>query len=319
MNRQFGVASRPLWSILFSIKPSNLANSANSASESASFAIAPTPSATTAPLALTVQVAGPATGFPILALHGHPGRGISLQVFLDHLSDRYRVLAPDLRGYGHSRVSQPFTMADHLHDLEALLDQQGNSRCILLGWSLGGILALELTLKCPDRVQGLILIATAARPRSNHPRITWPDNLLTGLAAIANQIQPGAPWHIRAFGRRSLFRYLVQQQTPATYRWLARDAIGAYRQTSRYANQALHDALRSGYDRLPELAQITQPCLCLCGEQDRHITATATKETAAALPNSELHCYPQTAHLFPWEIPAQVNADLDRWLAQFTP
>ncbi|HEY9737164.1 MAG TPA: alpha/beta hydrolase, partial [Trichocoleus sp.] len=65
-------------------------------------------------------------GYPILCLHGHPGSSQSMAVFTDHLSNspygRYRTLAPDLRGYGSSRVHEPFMMTDHLEDLAELLD-----------------------------------------------------------------------------------------------------------------------------------------------------------------------------------------------------
>jgi len=62
------------------------------------------------------------------------------------------------------------------------------------------------------------------------------------------------------------------------------------------------------------LPQIQCPCLVLAGAGDRHITAQASRETAERLPHAAWHCYPDTAHLFPWEIPDQVLADIDRWL-----
>ncbi|HEY9846191.1 MAG TPA: alpha/beta hydrolase, partial [Candidatus Caenarcaniphilales bacterium] len=127
-----------------------------------------------------LQVYEAGGGFPILCLHGHPGSGASLSVFTQRLSQQFRTLAPDLRGYGKSRTDRDFAIADHLLDLEAVLDRYQIERCLILGWSLGGILALELALKLPERVSGLVLIATAARPRSNHPPITWQDNFYTG-------------------------------------------------------------------------------------------------------------------------------------------
>jgi pimeloyl-ACP methyl ester carboxylesterase len=54
----------------------------------------------------------------------------------------------------------------------------------------------------------------------------------------------------------------------------------------------------------------------LAGEQDRHITAAASQETARYLPHSDWIIYDQVAHLFPWEIPEQVLADIDQWLAR---
>lgn len=249
-----------------------------------------------------------------MCLHGHPGSGRSLAVFTQPLSAQFQTIAPDLRGYGSSQVSRPFVMTDHLTDLEALLEDQQIDRCLVLGWSLGGILAMELALRFPDRVQGLILVATAARPWGDHPAITLMDNINTGIAGIVNRLRPGWQWNIDTFGKRSLFRYLVQQHTPRTYQYLADAALPAFLQTSSHATRALFSSIQQGYNRLPALSQITAPCLVLAGDCDRHITAAASREMLTVLPNAEYHGYPNTAHLFPWEIPDQVIADIEDWL-----
>lgn len=264
------------------------------------------------PITLRTHIAG--KGYPLLCLHGHPGSGASLSVFTAHLSRRFRTLAPDLRGYGQSRTGRDFAMTDHLLDLEALLDQHQIQRCLVLGWSLGGILALELALRQPQRISGLILVATAANPRSDHPPISWQDNFYTGLAALLNWLYPGWPWNIQNFGQRSLFRYLIQQHQPPAYRYLASAAVPAYLQTSGRAHRALQQALKTRYNRLAELQQLDLPCLVLAGSCDRHITAASSLETAQHLPQSQWICYPHTAHLFPWEIPQQVLKDIDQWL-----
>lgn len=206
-------------------------------------------------------------------------------------------------------------MTDHLIDLEALLDRLQVERCLVLGWSLGGILAMELALRLPTRISGLILVATAARPRGNHPPISWEDNLYTGIASILNRLQPGWQWNIETFAKRSLYRYLIQQHTWGAYQYIASEAMAAYLQTSRAATRALSLALKAGYNRLADLEHIQSPCLVLAGSEDRHITAESSRETAQHIKNSQWHCYPNTAHLFPWEIPNQVLKDIDDWIA----
>ncbi|MGH1395459.1 MAG: alpha/beta fold hydrolase [Trichormus sp.] len=267
---------------------------------------------TTKAVNLKVDIQG--EGFPILCLHGHPGSGRSLAVFTNHLSKRYQTFAPDLRGYGKSRFHGNFAMEDHLTDLEALIDSLQIEKCLVLGWSLGGILAMELALRLPQRVTGLILVATAARPRGNHPPITWQDNLYTGIAALLNYLKPGWQWNIDTFGKRSLFRYLIQQHTYTAYNYIAKAAVPAYLQTSPSATRALYNALRLGYNRLPDLQNILCPSLVIAASDDVHITAESSLETAQHLKYSQWQCYPNTAHLFPWEVPQQVLSDIDCWL-----
>lgn len=254
------------------------------------------------------------TGFPILCLHGHPGSARTMAVFCDRLSRQYCTLAPDLRGYGASRVNRPFRLEDSLDDLVALLDRQGIERCIVLGWSLGGILALELALRQPQRVAGLVLVATAARPVGSHPPTSGLEAVNTGLASLLNLALPGHPWIIETLGKRSLYRYLLQQHSPAAYQRLATEGFWAFVKTSPYAHQALNRAIAQGYNRLPDLASLKIPSLVLCGECDRHITAQASLETARHLPQATSRCYPNTAHLLPWEIPDRLLNDIEAWL-----
>jgi proline iminopeptidase len=263
---------------------------------------------------LNVYVQG--EGFPIFCLHGHPGSGQALSVFTNHLSRRFKTIAPDLRGYGKSRFQGNFNMQDHLIDLEKLLDRYQIEKFLLLGWSLGGILAMELALLHPERVTGLILLGTAARPYGNHPPITWQDNLYTGIAALLSCVNPNWRWNIETFGKRSLFRYLIQQHTPTAYQHIAKYAVPAYLQTSSAATKALYSAIRAGYNRVADLQRIKCPSLVLAGDKDRHITAECSLETSMNLKNSQWCCYPNTAHLFPWEIPQQVLSDIDNWLLQ---
>ncbi|MCJ2543393.1 alpha/beta fold hydrolase [Thermostichus vulcanus] len=251
---------------------------------------------------------------PILMLHGHPGDGDCMTVFAEAVAGLHPCVAPDLRGYGRSQVADPFGMGDHLEDLQRLLDKLGWSECLVLGWSLGGILALELALRLPERVKGLVLVATAACPHSEHPPTDGWDQVNTGIASLINWVWPGWEWNIETFGRRSLYRYLIRQHTPTAYRYLAQSALPAYLRTSHQANQALRAALRQGYNREGELSRLRIPALVMAGEQDCHITLRSSLATAQALPNSTWIAYPNTAHLFPWEIPAQVGQDLRQWL-----
>ena len=270
----------------------------------------------TVSMRLHTETQGPVTGYPVLCLHGHPGSGAAMSVFTDALAALgFRTYAPDLRGYGHSKTAYPFEMTCHLDDLEELLARYGIKECLVLGWSLGGILAMELALRRSDVVRGLILIGTAARPSGSHPPISVRDNVMTGIAGLVNCLVPGWEGAI-ALGKQSLFRYLICNHTPTAYSYLAKAGAPATLRTSRHATDALTRAIQAGYNRLPDIKALTVPALMLYGECDRHISAKSSLETAKALPKCDVYGYPNTAHLFPWEIPDKVTLDIQRWLSK---
>ena len=253
-------------------------------------------------------------GTPILCLHGHPGSRACMQVFTNALSKYWKTISPDLRGYGDSKTATQFEMEDHVSDLIDLLDRLEVNEFLILGWSLGGILALEIALRYPNRVKGMILVASSAYPVSSHPKVGFFTLLWTVVAGIFNRIRPGWAWNIQWFGRRSLFKYLVQTHTPQTYRYLADVAWSAFFQTSKNAHLALNRAISRGYNRLPQVSEIDCPSLVMAAECDRHITVESSFKTHQQLAESQWILYPKTAHLFPWEIPNVVTADIINWL-----
>ena len=269
----------------------------------------------------------------VLCLHGHPGSKAAMQMFVEHFKGRgISAIAPDLRGYGNCKAISTFTMLDHVQDLWDLLERDRQSdesneyvtEYLILGWSLGGILAIELALRMVEeqkeskkelapKIVGLILIAAAAKPRSNLPEIAWWEYANLVIAVVLHWIVPKQRWHIQWFGKRSLIKYLIQQHSQFAYDQIAGVGAKAYVQTSRYAQIALMQALRQGYDRTVDLVKIQVPCLAIAAEQDRHITAASTAETAKLLPDCEFICYPNTAHLLPWEIGDRLLTDIDTW------
>ncbi len=278
----------------------------------------------------------------VLCLHGHPGNSEAMEMFVKHFqSQGIQAIAPNLRGYGDCKANLPFTMLDHIQDLENILNisctsnNSGENAYLILGWSLGGILAIELALRygalskdaaiCPPpnppKIVGLILIATAAKPRSDLPQIHWWEYTNLAIAIFLHWLlskifSPTPTWHIQWFGKHSLIKYLIQQHTLFAYDCITNIGSRAFFQTSRYAHRALSKAIQQGYDRTAELSKITVPCLAIAADSDRHITPASTIETANLLPNCQLICYPHTAHLLPWEISDRLLADIDQWCNQ---
>jgi pimeloyl-ACP methyl ester carboxylesterase len=105
--------------------------------------------------------AGPA----VVLIHGHPFNRSMWAPQVAALSDGYRVIAPDLRGYGDSPVT-PGTvpMSQLAADVAALLDRLGAARAAVVGLSMGGLVAMELAIADPARWWALGLVATTAQP-----------------------------------------------------------------------------------------------------------------------------------------------------------
>jgi pimeloyl-ACP methyl ester carboxylesterase len=101
----------------------------------------------------TVQVG---QGAPLLLLHGWPEYWLTWEPVMSRLANRYRLIAPDLRGFGDSdKPSGPFGAVGHAADMLALLDELGIERVGVIGHDVGGAAMLPLARKAPERVVGL--------------------------------------------------------------------------------------------------------------------------------------------------------------------
>jgi lipase len=102
----------------------------------------------------------------MLCLHGVQAHGARFRRLAEErLTDRFHVVAPDLRGHGRSSWDPPWSLAAHVADIEELADEL--SPAVVLGHSFGGRLVLELAARRPERVPRAILLDPAAQvPRA---------------------------------------------------------------------------------------------------------------------------------------------------------
>ncbi|MEV0092153.1 alpha/beta hydrolase [Streptomyces sp. NPDC050738] len=101
---------------------------------------------------------GPATGRPLLALHGHISEGAAFAGLAAQLGDEWRVIAPDQRGHGDSDRAADYSRQGYIDDLVALLAHLGLDSTVALGHSLGGINAYQLAAQHPRLVSAIINI-----------------------------------------------------------------------------------------------------------------------------------------------------------------
>ena len=103
----------------------------------------------------------PESGVPVILIHGNASSSRFFEETLAALPDGYRGLAPDLRGFGNSET-KPLDatrgLADFSDDLRALVEELGLGKAHLLGWSVGGTIALRYTMDHPEDVASLFLV-----------------------------------------------------------------------------------------------------------------------------------------------------------------
>jgi pimeloyl-ACP methyl ester carboxylesterase len=102
------------------------------------------------------HVAETGSGSPLLLLHGWPEFWLTWEPVMRRLADRFRLFAPDLRGFGDSdKPHGPWSAADHAADMLALADALGLGRFGVVGHDVGGAVMRALARAAPDRLSGL--------------------------------------------------------------------------------------------------------------------------------------------------------------------
>jgi pimeloyl-ACP methyl ester carboxylesterase len=112
-----------------------------------------------------VITCGPADGEPVILLHGNVSAARFFEELMLAFPARYRVIAPDMRGYGRSEarpVDATRGMRDFSDDLHALVQTLDISRFHLLGWSLGGCVAMQYAIDHAAALASLTLLATGS-------------------------------------------------------------------------------------------------------------------------------------------------------------
>src|SRR2546421_9734828 len=104
-------------------------------------------------------------GPPTLLLHGIGNYGRYWDLFADAVGRRLALVAPDARGHGESgRPADGYAVADFTADALAVLDGAGIKQAVVIGHSMGGIYAINLAARRPDRVRALVIVDASPDP-----------------------------------------------------------------------------------------------------------------------------------------------------------
>lgn len=230
----------------------------------------------------------------LLLLHGFTGSGLNWQDVALKL-EGWRIIAPDLPGHGGT-AAPAGGMREVADDLVSLLDQLDVDQAVVIGYSLGGRLALHLALQAPERVRALVLLGATpgiADPAARAQRVAED-------ADRARRIETDYEAFVDDWEALPLFA-TQRALGPAT-----RQRIGAIRRG--HDPRALAEALRrvgTGaqaplYDRLHELGM---PVLWVVGEYDAKFRAIAD-QVRPLLPSAQFAILPYAGHAVHIERPS---------------
>jgi len=213
---------------------------------------------------------------------------------LRRLRRRFRLVVLDNRGVGESDAAEGwYTVSTMVEDVVAVLDQEDISEAHVLGVSLGGMVAQELAIRRPDRVDRLVLVSTTSG---------WPFTF--PLPARSARLLAVGPMLPRANARRRQLRAMMSRQSLADQPLLA-DEMSTYLSSLPHDPRSKRQQMMAGATYVGGLRQlkIRADTLVLHGSAD----TVADPRNAALLANqiagAELEMFPDAGHLLFWEHP----------------
>lgn len=260
---------------------------------------------------LEVDVRG--RGPTLVCLHGFGGAKEDFDDYLDDLAADWQVVAPDLRGHGDSDAPDDpaaYTLERIALDIEAVADAVGASQFVLLGHSMGGMVARRVALRAPRRVDGLVLMSTGAGP---------PAGLDPELVDLGVQLARD-DW-------AGLTRFLDEARPPGTpaYERLLAERVGfsdyvawKWSRVAPVMWVTLAPQLVREPDGLDALRDLACPALVMIGDADRGFF-DASLAMADVIPDARLVVITDSGHHPQFEQPDQWRDALWAFLSEVAP
>jgi pimeloyl-ACP methyl ester carboxylesterase len=229
-------------------------------------------------------------GPPVLFLNGSGSTLATIAPLLEVMAGHMDVLAHDQRGLGRSAVPRgPYTMAEYAADALGLIDAIGWSACRVVGVSFGGMVAQELAVTAPGRVERLALMCTSpgGEGGSSYPLHELAELSPSRRDEISTTLLDSrfsAPWLATHPGDRMLVETMARRRSDDVSEQVRRgeaEQLGARRH---------HDV----WDRL---ARITCPTFVAAGRYDGIAPLANSEAIASRVPGATLHVY-EGGHAF---------------------
>ncbi|MEK6334264.1 MAG: alpha/beta hydrolase [Acidobacteriota bacterium] len=246
------------------------------------------------------QDAGDENAPALILIHGFISSNlIWSDVFLPLAEAGFRVIAPDLPGYGYSDkpADGRYTINSQAHAVIRLMDRLGIEKATIVGASYGGAIAASIALDNPERVERLVLVGTVS---SDEPK----KKLLLRLSRLPLVGDIVTPLFLSS-------RWILRKRTEQVYRRIGKpldehklEARHHLLATSNVHRAMIRTARRWNANRIQrEAALIRQPTMLVWGDTDTHIPISEAYQLRDAIPNSSLFIFHNCGHLPPTERP----------------
>ncbi len=239
-------------------------------------------------------------GWPVILLHGFPFNGDMWRPQLENVPDGWRLIVPDLRGFGQTPLPPGrVTIDDYAADVCALMDCLQIDDAVIGGLSMGGYVTFAMYRQAPTRFTGMVLADTRSAPDSpqaREGRVALRKVVAEyGAAGVASQMLP------------KMFSSAVD--APLVDR--ARDLIES---ASPAALDAAIGALMDRPDSTPDLARISCATLVVAGEEDAIVPVAEAEAMQRVLRRSTLTIIPGAGHVSNLERPDDFSRALGDFL-----
>jgi pimeloyl-ACP methyl ester carboxylesterase len=253
-------------------------------------------------IALSCAEQGDPSGRPVLLIHGYGDSWHSFRLLMAALPPSVRAIAVTMRGHGDSsKPAGGFGAAAFAADVAGVMDAVAVRRAVVVGHSMGSLVARQLAVKQADRVDALMLLGGFATLKGNEAaQALWRET-------IATMHDPVDTAFVRDFQQSTLGRPIP----PEFFEVLVSECLKMPARAWRDVFRALLDE-----DHSDDLVRVAAPTTIVWGDQDAFTGRAEQDRLAREIPDARLNVYAGTGHSPHWEEPARVAADLLTLIAQ---
>jgi esterase len=248
----------------------------------------------------------------VVCVHGYTGSAQAFNALARHYFGRFHFIAPDVRGHGESEWSAAgaYQYADQAGDLAEFVDRLGLDKFVLIGTSMGGIIAMAYAVGHPERLRGLVINDIGPDAEAGTQRITQavgsrPETFATFDDAMAyrREMSPIVAGR-SAEDQRELALGVVRQGSGGRWHWKMDPA---------YISQRVEHGPPPRLQLWSGLGSVGCPTLVVWGTESDVLSKTQARRMVQVLPRGELVAVPRVGHA-PTLVEPEVLTALDRSL-----